>query len=79
MADIILKYYRLDPKKIVLLKSLLEGHEGLIVVRTADPKKGIIQLMISPDFLNEVDQIIADLSRQIWMEKVDYQANESSS
>jgi len=70
MNDIITEYYRIDPKKIVLLKTLLEGYEGLIVVRTADPKQGIIQLMISPDFPDDVRNILADLGRQIWMERV---------
>ena len=69
--DIVVEYYQIDPKKIVLLKTLLEGYEGLVIARTADPKKGIIQLMISPNFLEQVRQIMADLSRFIWMEKVD--------
>ena len=69
--DIVVEYYQIDPKKIVLLKTLLEGYEGLVITRTADPKKGIIQLMISPNFLEQVRQIMADLSRFIWMEKVD--------
>ena len=70
MNDIITEYYRIEPKKIVLLKTLLEGYEGLIVVRTADPKQGIIQLLISPDFPEDVNSILADLGRQIWMERV---------
>ena len=71
MTDVIVDYYRLEPKKIVLLKSLLEGHEGLMVFRTADPQQGIVQLLISPDFVNEVHQILVDLGRHIWMEKVE--------
>ena len=70
MNDIITEYYRIEPKKIILLKTLLEGYEGLIVVRTADPKQGIIQLLISPDFPDDVKNILADLGRHIWMEKV---------
>ncbi len=66
--DIIVQYYRIDPKKIVFLKALLDGYEGLVVVRTIDPREGIIQLMLSPDFLNDVKQILTDLGRYIWME-----------
>ena len=61
-------YYRVDPKRIVLLKSMLEGYEGLVVVRTADPKEGVVELLISPDFVEEMQKILEDLSRQIWME-----------
>ena len=75
-AEIILEYYRIDPKKIVLLKTLLEGYEGLLVMRTADPKEGIIQLLISPNFTGDVHQILADLSRRIWMEKVDLSSDQ---
>ena len=66
--EIVTRYYRVDPKRIVLLKSLLEGYEGLVVVRTADPKEGVVQLLISPDFVDEMEQILRDLSRRIWME-----------
>ncbi len=66
--DIIAQYYRIDPKRIVLLKTLLDGYEGLVVVRTIDPKAGIIQLLISPDFINDVKQLLAYLGRFIWME-----------
>jgi hypothetical protein len=63
-------YYRVDPKKIVLIKSLLEGYEGFVVVRTADPKEGIVELLVSPDFTDEMVQILEDLSHGIWMEPV---------
>lgn len=68
--DTVTLYYRVDPKKIVLIKSMLEGYEGLVVVRTEDPREGIVQLLVSPDFVDEVEQILEDLSRQIWMERV---------
>jgi len=66
--EIVIWYYRVDPKRIVLIKSMLDGYEGLVVVRTADPKEGIVELLVSPDFVEEMEQILEDLSRQIWME-----------
>ncbi len=66
--DIAVRYYRVDPKRIVLIKSLLEAYEGLVVVRTADPKEGVVELLVSPDFLGEMEQILDDLARRIWME-----------
>jgi hypothetical protein len=69
-TDTVTWYLRVDPKKIVLIKSMLEGYEGLVVVRTADPKEGIVQLLVSPDFLEELEEILTDLSGKIWMEAV---------
>jgi hypothetical protein len=66
--EIVIWYYRVDPKRIVLIKSMLEGYEGLVVVRTADPKGGVVELLVSPDFQEEMEQILEDLSLQIWME-----------
>jgi hypothetical protein len=68
--DTVTRYYRVDPRKIVLVKSMLEGYEGLVVVRTEDPKKGIVQLLVSPDFLDDLEGILEDLSGKIWMEAV---------
>jgi len=68
--DTVTRYYRVDPRKIVLIKSMLEGYEGLVVVRTEDPKEGIVQLLVSPDFLDDLEEILADLSSQIWMKAV---------
>ncbi len=68
--DILIWYYRVDPRRIVLLKSMLEGYEGLVVVRTADPKEGVVELLVSPDFTDELKQILKDLSSQIWIEAV---------
>jgi len=68
--DTVTRYYRVDPRKIVLIKSMLEGYEGLVVVRTEDPKEGIVQLLVSPDFLDDLEEIVADLSGRIWMEAV---------
>ena len=66
--EIVIWYYRVDPKRIVLIKSMLEGYEGLVVVRTADPKEGVLELLVSPDFVEEMKRVLEDLSRQIWME-----------
>ena len=63
-------FFRVDPRRIVDLKSLLEGYEGLLVLRTRDPDAGIIELIISPDFHMDVQGILKNLSTSIWMESV---------
>lgn len=66
--DTITLYFRVQPQSIVTLKSLLEGYEGFLVVRTHDPKEGIVQLLVSPDFEEPVKEILAEISDMIWME-----------
>lgn len=68
--DVVVRHYRISPRKIVLLKSILEGYEGLMVVRTADPAQGIVELLISPDFVEVVEQVLKDLSGKIRLDPV---------
>jgi hypothetical protein len=35
---------------IVLLCSILEGYEGIAVVRTVNPAQGLIELLVAPAF-----------------------------
>jgi len=68
--DTLTLYYRLDPAKIIVLKSLLEGHEGFCVLRTRDPARGIVQLLVSPDFEEDTRALLEELSKRIWLEAV---------
>ncbi|MEW6439937.1 MAG: DUF4911 domain-containing protein [bacterium] len=68
--DIIVRYVKVVPRHIVLLKSLLEGYEGLVVVRTQDPREGIVQLLISPDFGEDMEEILRDLSRHMRIQPI---------
>jgi len=70
MAETQTLYYRMDPRKIVLLRSLLDGHEGLLVQRTHDPRLGIVQLLVSPDFEKDVRELMSALSASLWLEPV---------
>ena len=40
-----------DKKDIAYIVSIFEGYDNLAVVRTIDPSGGLIELMISPDFM----------------------------
>lgn len=68
--DTLRRYYRMDPRKIVLVKSLLDGHEGILVQRTVDPAQGIVELLVSPDFEPDVENLVSALCRSLWMEPV---------
>ena len=54
-----------DKKDIAYIVSIFEGYDDLAVVRTLDPALGLIELMISPDFLEDVRQLTEALSKEI--------------
>ena len=54
-----------DKKDIAYIVSIFEGYEELAVVRTLDPARGIIELMISPDYLEDTRRLVQSLSEEI--------------
>ena len=60
-----------DKKEIAYIVSVFEGYDNLAVVRTVDPAQSIIELIISPDYLEDTRQLISALSKEIYIKKVD--------
>ena len=54
-----------DKKDIAYIVSIFEGYDCLAVVRTIDPSRGLIELMISPDFLEDTRRLTEALSKEI--------------
>tara|TARA_Y100001936_G_C16039047_1_gene650360 strand:- start:293 stop:535 length:243 start_codon:yes stop_codon:yes gene_type:complete len=59
-----------DKKDIAYIVSIFEGYDHLAVVRTIDPSHGLIELMISPDFLEDTKKLTEDLAREISFNRV---------
>lgn len=64
------RYYRVDRGQIHFLKFILEGYDGVAVLRTLDSQKGLVVLQIGPGCQSIVDMIIDDLQRHIRIERV---------
>jgi len=64
------RYYRVDRGQIHFLKFVLEGYDGIAVLRTIDPQEGLIVLQIGPGCQSMVDMIIQDLQRHIRIERI---------
>jgi hypothetical protein len=62
------RYYRIDRREIAFFKFILEAYDGLAVVSTIDPQSGIVVLHIAPGCEQDVEKIVAELSRDIMME-----------
>jgi hypothetical protein len=54
-----------DKKDIAYIVSIFEGYEELAVVRTLDSARGIIELMISPDYIDDTRSLVNALSKEI--------------
>jgi len=60
-----------DKKEIAYIVSVFEGYDNLAVVRTADPAQSIIELIISPDYLEDTRQLVNALSKEVYIKKIE--------
>jgi hypothetical protein len=51
--------------------SVFEGYDNLAIVRTVDPARSIIELIISPDYLEDTRQLVGALSKEVYIRKLD--------
>jgi hypothetical protein len=56
---------RVERRDIGLLCSLMAGYEGVAIVRTVDPKQGLVALLVAPAFYITVLEIIQALSQEM--------------
>ncbi len=54
-----------NKKDIAYIVSIFEGYDHIAVVRTIDPSCGLIELMISPDFLEDTRKLTEALAEEI--------------
>ena len=58
---------KVDRKEIAYIVSVFEGYDNLAIVRTVDPARSIIELIISPDYLEDTKQLVDALSKEIYI------------
>ena len=56
---------KVDKKDIAYIVSIFEGYDNLAVVRTINASRGLIELMISPDYLEDTRILAEALSKEI--------------
>ena len=54
-----------DKKDIAYIVSIFDGYENLAVVRTLDSSRGLIELPVSPNYLEDTRKLIDALSKEI--------------
>ena len=59
------KYFRVNPRDMVYVKSIVESYGGLAVLSTLDRQNGIMAWMIPPHRLSEAEELIASLQKEV--------------
>ena len=59
-----------NKKDISYLCGLFEAYGEFAVVRTLDQNRGLIELLISPDYIEDVDLLITALQKEIPIRKL---------
>lgn len=62
------RVYRVDRRRISLIKFIFEAYEGLAMVTTLDPKAGVIALSIAPGCEKIAESVIMDLGKDFLIE-----------
>lgn len=56
---------------IVRLCALLEGYEGMAVLRTIDAAQGLLELLVAPAFRGTMQQILQSLGDEVELDLLD--------
>ena len=70
--DTVQWYFRIRRKDIAYLKFILESYEGLGVLRTVDPRSGIVEVMVPPGMERDMEMVLEGLGDEIPMERIEY-------
>lgn len=64
------RFFQLPREKIVEFIFLLEGYEGLGIVRTLDRERGIIEVLLSSELEPEFNQWLENLSEELNIKEI---------
>ncbi len=64
------RWFKLNTGDITLVQFILEGYEGFVTVSTIDPREAVIQILIMPDFVKEVEGILLELKDRFHLQEV---------
>ena len=69
-TDSIQLLLEVNKEDIAYIVSIFDAYEDFAVVRTLDQSKGLIELMISPDFIEETQDLLDSLAKEIPVKRV---------
>ncbi len=59
------RYFRVNPRDMAYVKFIVESYEGMAVLVTVDPGEGMMEWMIPPGLLEEVEELIDSLREEV--------------
>jgi hypothetical protein len=74
--DTISLLIQIPPREIAYLNFVFESYEGVAAVRTVDPRKGIVELMVAPHYQEEIKEILKDLAEEFPIQYLDSEATD---
>ena len=70
VKEIKVRYFVVDPKDIVFIKAILESYEGMVVLRTVEVGKPVIELLIAHDFSQTIQTVLQELQSQVQLNEI---------
>jgi hypothetical protein len=64
------KRFQLKRKNIAIVQYIIEGYEGMATVSTINPDIAIIQILIMPDFIQEMQAILESVKKKFELEEI---------
>lgn len=62
--------FRIPPREIAFFTFVMESYEGVASARTVDRKEGLVELMVSPQQVDDLQELLKDLSGYVQIELV---------
>jgi hypothetical protein len=70
--DTVQWYFKISRRDIAYLKFILESYEGIGVLRTIDPRAGIVEVMVPPGLEREMEMVLEGLRDEISMKRIEF-------
>ena len=64
-------YFKIKRRDIAYMKFILESYEGLGVLRTIDPRSGIVEVMVPPGLEEDLEMVLEGLGDEIPIERIE--------
>ena len=69
-ADSIQWLLEVEKRDIAYIVSIFEAYDNLAIVRTVNSEQSIIELIISPDYLEDTRQLVNALSNELYIKTI---------
>jgi hypothetical protein len=64
------RWFIVPPAEIGYIGFIVHAYEGLAVVRTLDAQRGLIEMLVAPDFNEELSALLTDLAQEVELREV---------